>query len=54
MYDYHKPIKLSDVVIGRARDGQVWVKRYTRIGFAGREVVSDYPLYQFPLETLGM
>ena len=52
--DYHKPINLSDVVIGLARDGQIWVKHYTRIGFVGRDIVSDYPHYQFPIETLGM
>ena len=52
--DYHKPLNLSDIIIGLSRSGKIWVKRYTRIGFAGHEVHSDYPLYEFTIETLGM
>jgi hypothetical protein len=48
--DYHKQVTLCDFIIGRARSGTVWVKRYTQVdGYH-----SAYPLYEFPIETLGL
>lgn len=43
---------IRDFVIGKARTGKLWVKRYTFI--KSEDCYSDYPLWEFEIETLGM
>lgn len=49
--------KIYDFFIGVSRSGKVWVKRYTYVNdphCVGNGYYSDYPLYEFPIETLGL
>lgn len=44
------PLRLF--VVGKDREGRVQVKRYTWIASEG--YASDYPLWSFPVETIGL
>lgn len=51
------PVKLNDFLIGRARSGKVWIKRYCIVkndSTRGCGHYSDYPLYEFSVETIGL
>lgn len=48
--DYHHAVTLRDFVIGKSRSGKVWCRRYTKVG----EFYSDYPLWEFCVDTIGM
>lgn len=48
--DYHKQAYISDFIIGVSHDGVIRVKFYTRVDGC----YSDYPLWSFDLETIGM
>lgn len=55
--DYHKRALIYDFIIGLSRSGKVMVKRYTYIEdphCRNNGYYSDYPLYEFPVETIGM
>ena len=48
---------LKDFVVGVDRKGQLHVKRYTKVSnpdTKGYGNYSDYPLYDIPLDTIGM
>ncbi len=50
--EYHRPASIRDFVIGCSLSGVVWVKRYTFI--KKDDCYSDYPLYEFDIQTIGM
>lgn len=48
---------IYDFFIGVSRSGKVWVKRYTYVEdphTRGNGCYSDNPLYEFPIETIGL
>lgn len=57
MVDYHRATTIYDFFIGISRSGKLWVKRYTYIEdphCQNNGYYSDYPLYEFTIETIGM
>lgn len=55
--EYHRPTTIYDFIVGVSRSGKVWVKRYTYVEdphCANNGYYSDYPLYEFTVETIGL
>lgn len=50
MHTLINPLRLF--IIGSDKHGQLWAKRYTWIASEG--YASDYPLWAFPIETIGL
>lgn len=50
--EYHKQANIKDFIVGKTRNGVIMVKKYTML--KGEGYHSDYPLYEFPVETIGM
>lgn len=50
MHTLINPLRLF--VVGKTKDGQLFAKRYTWIREMG--YASDYPLWSFPIETIGL
>lgn len=48
--EYHKQAQLGDFIVGMTRSGRVMVMRFTRVD----RFLSDYPIWEFPVETIGM
>lgn len=49
--EYHKQANIKDFFVGKTRNRVIMVKKYTMLKGGYH---SDYPLYEFLVETIGM